>query len=353
MSNVEKAVKAARAVLALSVREGDQVLIIGTSNMDSEVHEGLAIAAAELGAEATIAIAAAGTSFEMPRPVARALDGADIAIIAAARVSSFAQTEETRAFVEKGGGVISMPMAPGPGKALEFLLRAGQWDREKLLTLREMTLDVARRVQGKRRVRVTSDLGTDLTVSVEGKRWHTMYGIADRDDDSAWGPEEEKLALAPWDDSFAVGTTGFPPAELHNPAVPDTAEGVVFIDSSTNGVSDIQQPIRVVFRKGRITEISGGEEASRLKEIIDSADDSAHRFCEIGIGTNPWQPVSGMMGEDKKVAGGIHFAVGCNTGAALWGDIPGTVHLDCVAVKQQPTLEVDGEVVVKGGKLVG
>ena len=60
-----------------------------------------------------------------------------------------------------------------------------------------------------------------------------------------------------------------------------------------------------------------------------------------------------MMGEDKKVAGGIHFAVGCNTGAALWRDIPGTVHLDCVAVKQQPTLEVDGEVVVKGGKLVG
>jgi len=352
MNWITEAVKAARSVVALSVRSGDQVLLVGTPDIDPEVHQGFAIAVTELGAEPTIVTVPSGTSFELPRPVRSALQGADMVVLAAARVSSFAHDPEVRSFVERGGRVISMPAAPGPGKSMEFLLRAGQWDREKLLALRDLTLGLVRRIQGRREVRVTSELGTELRVRVDGKQWHTMYGIAERDDESAWGPEPGKLGRTPWNSSYAVGATGFPPSEVHNPTVPDTAEGVVYVDSSTNGVNDIREPIRVVFEKGWVTEVSGGVEAAKLREIIDGADESARRFSEIGIGTNPWQRVTGLMGEDKKVAGGIHFAVGCNMGATLWGDIEGAVHLDCVAVKQQPTVEVDGEVIVKGGKVL-
>src|SRR5262249_32176978 len=69
--------------------------------------------------------------------------------------------------------------------------------------------------------------------------------------------------------------------------------------------------------------------------------------AELGIGTNERAILTGEILEDEKIAGTCHVAFGASAG--IGGTVQVPVHLDCIVMK--PTVELDGEAIVRGGEL--
>ena len=67
-----------------------------------------------------------------------------------------------------------------------------------------------------------------------------------------------------------------------------------------------------------------------------------------GIGTNEKAILSGEILEDEKLLGTAHVAFGAS--AAIGGTVQVPVHLDCLVMK--PDVTVDGEPVVRDGALL-
>jgi leucyl aminopeptidase (aminopeptidase T) len=177
-----------------------------------------------------------------------------------------------------------------------------------------------------REIRVTAPAGTDVRFSVEGRKGMLDDGDFSRPGDGGNLPAGESFV------SPVVGTT----------------EGLIVYDgsiSSHDGIIIIDEPIRVTYKNGFITEIAGGEEADRLKETIRLGEENAHTFekegklapgqgasyaknarslGELGIGLNPAAVITGNMLGDEKVYKTCHFAIGSNYD----DDAEALIHLD-------------------------
>jgi len=175
-------------------------------------------------------------------------------------------------------------------------------------------------------IRVTAPAGTDVRFSVAGRK-----GMVDDGDFSRPG-EGGNLPAGETFVSPVVGTT----------------EGLIVFDgsiSSHDGIIIIEEPIRVTYQNGFITDITGGEEAERLKETIRLGEENAHTFekegklgpgqgasyaknarslGELGIGLNPAAVITGNMLGDEKVYKTCHFAIGSNYD----DDAEALIHLD-------------------------
>jgi len=84
-----------------------------------------------------------------------------------------------------------------------------------------------------------------------------------------------------------------------------------------------------------------------LRELVDQSDKDANNIAEFAIGTNPKARLVGNLAEDKKLEGSVHIAIGDNH--VLGGKITSNIHLDGMVLN--PTVELDGERVIRNGKL--
>jgi leucyl aminopeptidase (aminopeptidase T) len=75
-------------------------------------------------------------------------------------------------------------------------------------------------------------------------------------------------------------------------------------------------------------------------------DENAYVIAELGIGTNEVARLTGAVLEDEKVLGTVHVAIGRNTG--FGGVNMSKIHLDFIITN--PTLKIDGKVVIKNGQ---
>jgi leucyl aminopeptidase (aminopeptidase T) len=71
-------------------------------------------------------------------------------------------------------------------------------------------------------------------------------------------------------------------------------------------------------------------------------------LAELGIGTNPAASLCGVVLEDEKIMGTAHVAFGSSAG--IGGVVQSSVHVDSVML--EPTIEIAGQTVVAGGKLL-
>ena len=185
------------------------------------------------------------------------------------------------------------------------------------------TSSLAERLRGSSSAHVTTALGTDLRMSLEGRKWKLDTG---------------KLR--------GRGIFGnLPAGEIYIAPTEDSAEGVLVVDKCLPGML-LSEPVRVVFEKGRATQVDGGAGAEFLRSAFVQHGDAARVIAELGIGTNTMARLQGNIITDEKVLGTIHVAVGRND--FLGGKNVATTHID--GVVGQPTLEIDGKVVIKNGK---
>jgi len=229
-----------------------------------------------------------------------------------------------------------------PGTTLESFARTVPIDYEAL-GLRCGA--VSRILSAAESVRISSPGGTDVNVGLRGRA-----AKADDGDFSAPG----KGGNLPAGETFISPENG-------------TACGIIVFDGSISLYNKdiiIKTPIHCRIQNGFVTDISGGDEASDLRETITRAErdaldyektgrlpkghgaeyaKNARNLGELGIGLNPAARITGGMLEDEKAFRTCHFAVGHNYD----NDAPALIHLD--GLVKEPTITAfmaDGSAVV-------
>ena len=320
MVSFEKMLETARMAVKVcaAVKQGEDVLIATDTNKVG-IAEVLAKTSREVGAETTISIMSPREMHgnEPPRTVAAAMRSADVIFTPTtySMTHTDAMVEATRA----GARAIIMR-----GITEEMMVKGAMTaDYEEL---RRRSLKLAERLSRARTVHVTSDYGTDAELSIEGRPAFVLAGFATEPGTFAALPDGE-VATCP---------------------VEGSAEGLIVFDHTMDGVGLLNEAIRLRVEGGRVVDIHGGEEADRLRRIVEASDEGATNIAEFAIGTNPRALLIGNMAEDKKREGSVHIAVGDNH--KLGGTVKSSIHLDGLMVK--PTVELDGEVIVRGGRLL-
>lgn len=192
----------------------------------------------------------------------------------------------------------------------------------------DLTQALADWLRGRSSVHITTLQGTDLRLSVMGREWQTDTGII-----------------------RGQGELGnLPAGEVYVAPVEDSAQGVLVVDKSLPGLV-LSEPVRLVFEKGRVVYIEGGEGAAYLRQLIAQGESKPNGewsrvVGELGIGTNPNARLQGNLMTDEKVAGTIHVAIGCND--FFGGENQAPIHED--GVVSQPTVYVDGDLLIDGGR---
>ncbi len=189
---------------------------------------------------------------------------------------------------------------------------------------------VAKALAGAKIIKITTPLGTNLTLSGEGRRGNAMTGLVKAGE---FGP--------------------VPTVEANVSPVEGSANGIIVADASIPyiGIGLLKTPVKMEVKDGYILpeSITGGEEAEKLaKDWISKKDKNVYNVAEIGVGLNPECKFTGSMLEDEGVFGSLHIGVGTNI--TLGGIIKAPCHYDLIMTK--PTLIADEITILKDGELM-
>ena len=313
MSELEKAVGAVVRD-CLGVSEGEEVLVIANP-ATSELGERMRAEAQDAGADAVLATIAerASHAAEPPASVAAAMMAADVVL--APTVQSLSHTAARKAATDAGARIATLP-----GVTEEMLARVMSAD---MTELRRRGAAVAKALDDGAEARLTCPNGSDLKLSLEGR-----VAIPDAGELTAKGA----FGNLPCGEGFIA---------------PARTEGTLVIDGSLAGVGLAESPVELTVEADHLIRASG-EQGTEFMELLTAHGTDGTNVAELGIGTNEKAILTGNVLEDEKILGTCHVAFGAS--AAIGGEVQVPVHLDCVVIK--PSLEIDGEPLVRDGELL-
>jgi len=128
---------------------------------------------------------------------------------------------------------------------------------------------------------------------------------------------------------------------------PVTGNGTLVIDGSLAGVGLADDPVVLVVEGGHLTSARGGQGMAFMELLTEHGEDGTN-IVVIDTGTTEKAKLTGNILEDEKILGTCHIAFGASAG--IGGTVQVPVHLDCVVTK--PTVELDGEPIVRDGELL-
>jgi aminopeptidase len=307
---------AVRTILrdCLRVEPGEEVLVI-CNPVTEEIGSLMRIEAEGDGAFATLAVISEldSNGAEPPTPVAAAMVAAQVVL--APTIQSLSHTAARHAATQAGVRIATLP-----GVTEEMLARLMNADMRQLRR-RGAALAGAMRRGGE--VRITCGHGSDLRI-----------GLGDRTPIADAGELHRPGAFGnlPCGEAFVA---------------PTTAEGTLIIDGSIAGVGMVDTPVELTVHEGHLTDATGPEGEALLEMLTEHGEEGTN-VAELGIGTNEEATLTGNILEDEKILGTAHVAFGAS--AAIGGNVQVPIHLDCVIV--EPTVEIDGAEVVRGGELL-
>jgi hypothetical protein len=300
------------AVDCAGVQTGESCLIVSDSAANSDITRMLEVVLRTLGAS-VVSIMTEPVELpgdDLPPPVAAAMLQAGVIF---ELTSVFAGAGQARRDACARGaryltapGLTTTTLRPG-GPFFADFERLGERARRLAATIDEAS-----------EFRLTSELGTDLRGSFEGRRGRPLWGIADEPGGYAAPPDIE---------------VGASPVE-------GTASGRVVVDGSLLflGPTQLESPVELRFEAGRLTGI-GGPDAWRLQDAIDrSRDERMHTLAEVSIGLNTLARPGGAPLELEGIVGGAHVALGNNV--PYGGSVDARSHIDCVLLRGE--LYLDG-----------
>ena len=308
--------RAVRTVLrdCLRIEPGEEVLVI-CNPVTEDIGALMRIEAEGDGAFATLAVISEVESngAEPPTPVAAAMVAAEVVL--APTIQSLSHTNARRAATQAGVRIATLP-----GVTEDMLARLMNAD---MRTLRRRGAAIAAALRSGDEARITCQHGSDLRLGLEDR-----IPIADAGVLNAPGA----FGNLPCGEAFVS---------------PTTAEGTLVVDGSIAGVGKVETPVELTVRDGHLTDATGPEGAALMEMLTVHGEDGTN-IAELGIGTNEEATLTGNILEDEKILGTAHVAFGAS--AAIGGNVQVPVHLDCVIV--EPTVEVDGKEIVRGGQLL-
>jgi leucyl aminopeptidase (aminopeptidase T) len=308
--------QAVRAVVrdCLGVRESEEVLVV-CNPATRDLGERMRAEAADAHADARLEVMAERESHaaEPPDSVADAMANADVVL--APTVQSLSHTAARKRASEAGVRIATLPGATG-----EMLARVMSADMDGL---RRKGRAVAGALGAASEAQLTCPNGTDLRLNLEGRE--AIPDAGELTEPGAFGN-------LPCGEGFIAPADGY---------------GTLVIDGSMAGIGLVDQPVELVVEGGHLTSARGGQ-GMAFMELLTAHGEDGTNVAELGIGTNEKAKLTGNILEDEKILGTAHVAFGAS--AAIGGKIQVPVHLDAVVTK--PTVELDGEAIVREGELL-
>ncbi len=300
----------------MGVAPGEDVLVV-CNPVTEEIGALMRIEAQGDGADATLAVISERESAaaEPPTAVAAAMAAADVVL--APTVQSLSHTAARKRASENGVRIGTLP-----GVTEEMLERLMTGDLEEI---RRRGWALVSALNSGTEARITCSRGSDFRLGLEGRS-----GIVDGGELSTRGA----FGNLPCGEGFIAPVEG-------------SCEGTLVVDGSIAEVGLLETPTKLTISGGRLTEVEG-KAGKRLLGLLSPHGEEATTVAELGIGTNEEAILTGNVLEDEKILGTAHVAFGAS--AAIGGTIQVPVHLDCVLL--EPTVEIDGEVVVSGRELL-
>jgi aminopeptidase len=175
----------------------------------------------------------------------------------------------------------------------------------------------------KKKLRVQAPNGTDLTMSIEGRRWINCYG--------------EK---------------NFPDGEVFTGPVEDSVEGTIVFDFPAVYMGRECEGVRLRFEKGRVVEATAEKGQDFLLKMLDQ-DEGARYVGEFAIGCNKGiTRFTKNLLFDEKIGGTVHLAVGAGYPESGSKNKSG-LHWDMVCdLRNGGRITTDGEIIYENGKFI-
>ena len=230
---------------------------------------------------------------------------------------SLSHTQARKNACKNGCRIASMP-----GITLDMIQRTLLADYSTIAKLSEKLAQIL--TKGKI-AKLTSPTGTKIRFDLTNRKGFADTGIYTKPGD--WG-------------NLPAGETCIGPLERKT-------QGILVIDGAIADIA-LDQAIRITIKNGLATKISGGQAAKKLAKIIDEVGPKARNIAELGIGTNPLAKLSPNVLEAEKVYGTCHVALGNNLSYGGIIDVP--FHSDGIILN--PTLQIDGKIIIKAGKFL-
>jgi leucyl aminopeptidase (aminopeptidase T) len=296
----------------MGVKKGEVVLIL-TDTEKEVIGEALYEMAKEAKAEAILVRMLPRTRHgeEPPRTIAEMMRHADV--IVAPTQYSVTHTQARKRANRAGARIATMPgiipkMMSSGGMTADF--------KEVEKGIKRL----ARVLEGTKTIRIITEIGTDLEVSVEGRKWFKDTGICHK---------KGEFMNLPAGEVFIAPKEG-------------TANGKLIIDGAFWEILD--NPVAIDVKDGYAKRIVGTKEIAKQ---ISKRGKEGRNVAEVGIGMNPKAKIIGNVLEDEKVMGTVHVALGDNS--TFGGRCRAGIHVD--GILKKPTLLVDDLPIMEDGKL--
>ncbi len=303
------------------VKAGETVVIVTDYGMDPSIAKVIAQAAMAAGAKPNIITMPlnAHDSWEPSKSVAEAMKHADVLFTPVS--ISITHTQAMKEANSLGArGVIMTDFNT------EMMLRGGmEANFEEIAPECDAIAEI---LDKGKLMEVTTALGTDLKMNIEGRE-----GIS-------------KTCIA--------GDNDFTPAcDIEATVSPKEGEteGVFVCDCSIPylGIGAPDAHVTGKVEKGMVVSLEGGEAARKVWDSWQSLNDPmVFNFAELGIGLNPHCTATGRMMEDEGIRGTCHCGIG--TSITLGGQVKASCHYDFVMYK--PTIKIDGSPIIVDGEVV-
>ncbi len=301
----------------MGVAPGERVLVVTDEPLRS-IGYALREAAAALAADVVLVEITPRRSNgeEPPAEVAAMMGTFDVVLCPTSK--SLTHTDARRAASAEGARIATLPGVTG-----EIMARCMAADYQAIAV---RTLTLAGLMESAGVIRVTAPGGTDVRLPVQGRKAFASTGLF---------REKGQSGNLPTGEAFLAPLEG-------------QSEGVVVVDGSMAGVGLVAAPIRITVAGGYATAIEGGEEAARLRALLEPHGQDAYTVAEFGIGTNDRAVITGVILEDEKVMGTIHIAFGDNK--SMGGSVRVASHLDGLVTR--PSVWFDDRPIMKDGRLL-
>jgi 2,5-dihydroxypyridine 5,6-dioxygenase len=300
------------------VAKGERALVITDTTM-LPIAEAVARAVVAVGAEPVVAIMPPrdADGQEPPDPVAAAMVKSDVFFAVVSK--SITHTKSVRDAAQAGSrGVMLTQFSE------EMMVHGGL--EADFRDLAPLCQKMAAAMAGAKLIRLTTRMGTDLTLSAEGRPGNAL--------------------------TCMVGKGQFSPipnVEANVSPIEGSAQGVIVADASIpyTGIGVLREPVTVRVKDGNIVDVSGGDQAKMLRDAwADKKDPLVYNVAELGVGLNPKCHFCGLMLEDEGVFGSVHIGTGTNI--TLGGHVKAACHYDLIMTGA--TIVADGRTILKDGQ---
>ena len=195
--------------------------------------------------------------------------------------------------------------------------------------IRDLGMKIAKILEKAREVRITSNVGTNIKFRINGRRPKIDDGVID----------DRDIELG---DTFTMLPSGM----VEIAPIEDTANGTVIFDGPHPLMGKYIKNMRWVFREGRLVDIDAEENLEIFKEIYKAIAGDRDRIGRFIIGLNsaikPYGIFTSLALGTVSIGIGYNEDLGGKNKATAWHG----------AAILEPTVEIDGKILLKKGKLL-